>query len=134
MGETVLGVVFPTSVQGALQKFKEEKHELDRVKVNLLNAGEDLDTNGVADDKVKPDREVLKIKIRDLPAGTYHVLVDGIEQGTLTITKDGGSAQVVFDSEAPEGGKKLLLDFLVLGTLLEITDDAGTVVLQVEMT
>lgn len=133
LGETVLGVVFPISVQGALQQYAKEKHEADHVKVNLHNAGEDLDATGLANDKVKSDREVLKIKVRDLPAGTYHVLLDGVEQGTVTVTKDGGSAHVVFDSEAPEGGKKLPLDGPVLGALLEITDDEGTVVLRVEM-
>lgn len=133
-GSTVLSIVFPTSVQVATGKLKKEKHDPGKIKVNLISTGADFDTYGLVDYKSKNGKSKMKVSIVDLSIGTYTVFVDGVEQGTLAITKPDGKAKLDFDSKLTvpkSNGKKVPLDFAVEGLLIEIKDSLGVLVLQV---
>jgi hypothetical protein len=122
-----LATFFPVSTAAALGKFKKEKHGAKNVGVNLLNVGVDLDARGFLSWELnKNGREILKVGVQDLDAGSYDVLVDGVVIGeaALQIAKDGGSDKVTFDSNADGTGKKLPLDIPVHGTTVSITPDA----------
>jgi len=129
-GVTVLSIVFPTSVQAATGKFKKEKHEPGKVLVNLVNTGVDFDTFGLLDFKSNKGVEKMKLSIEDLPVGVYSIFIDGVDRGSMAITKKDGKAKMEFTSKATSSPKKIFLDFPVAGTLVEIKDSLGTVVLQ----
>lgn len=130
--DVLLSTVFPVSVQAALGTWKKEIHDAARVKVNLVASGVDLDARGLVDWKDKSKRDTLVVTVKDLPAGTYDLLVDGVPNaGVLVVSKADGKAKVVFDTQPK--GKKLLLDFPVAGLVVQVTPagDAGTVLLEV---
>ncbi|MCB9898932.1 MAG: hypothetical protein H6825_13085 [Planctomycetes bacterium] len=128
-GDAILANVFPTSVQGALGKFKKESSKATRVVRNLTNAGTDLDARGVVKwTLAKNGRERLKLVAQDLFAGEYPVLVDDVLRGTLVVSKDDGNAKLLFDSKG--GGKSVLLDFDVLGSVVRVVDGSEATVLE----
>lgn len=130
--DPVLAAVFPTSVQAALGKFKKEKVKDNLLKLNLLNVGVDLDATGTARWKqTKKGKQTLQVRTRDLPAGTYKVLVDGTQRGELVVSKQDGPGLLHFSSTG--NGSATLLDFDVLGQELEIADQDDTVLLAVTM-
>jgi hypothetical protein len=129
--DVLLSTVFPVSVQAALGTWKKEIHDAARVRVNLVASGVDLDARGLADWKDKSRRDTLVVTVKDLPAGSYDLLVDGVPHaGVLVVKKADGEAKVVFDTQPK--GKQLLLDFPVAGLVVQVTPagDAGTVLLE----
>lgn len=131
--DAILAVVFPMSVPEALGVGKKETRTGALLRLNLQNAGTDLDARGSARWKAsKAGRERLALEVVDLAAGDYRVLVDGVERGALTVKKDDGNGRLLFDSVA-KGKKKVPLAFDVLGHLVEIVDGDGTAVLHVEL-
>jgi hypothetical protein len=129
--QTVLAVIFPISAQAAKGAWKKEKHDADRVRINLVPAGADLDVCGVLDWKDKASHDTLKISVCDLPAGSYDLLVGGkAVPGVLIVVKPDGKAGVVFDSKAK--GKKQPLDFAVPGKTVQVTPagEPGTVLME----
>ncbi|MBM3985400.1 MAG: hypothetical protein FJ296_06895 [Planctomycetes bacterium] len=129
--DTLLSTVFPVSVQAALGTWKKEIHDVARVKVNLVASGLDLDARGVLDFKDKASKDTLVVSVFDLPAGSYDLVVDGVPQeDVLVVTKADGKAKVTFDTQPK--GKKLLLDFAVVGLVVQVTPsgDNGSVLLE----
>ncbi|MCE9593153.1 MAG: hypothetical protein K8S98_03070 [Planctomycetes bacterium] len=130
-GVAILSAVFPTSVQAALGKFPKEVFKSTKVKANLMNAGVDLDATGTISWKLgkKGNQEVV-IRVRDLAAGTYGVVVDGVTSaGTINVKgAKYGKGKVVFATVAK--GKKVALDFDPVDATVQITDSLGAVVLQ----
>ncbi|MCE9593152.1 MAG: hypothetical protein K8S98_03065 [Planctomycetes bacterium] len=128
---TLLSAVFPTSVQAALGNFAKESFKTNKVKVNLINAGVDLDATGTASWKRKSSgSQSLTLTVRDLPAGVYGVVVNGTPSAaTLTVTGAiYGKGTLVFATVAK--GKKVALDFDPVDATVQITDSFGTVMLQ----
>jgi hypothetical protein len=131
--DTVLATTFPGSVPEALGKFKQERRSETKLRLNLHNTREDLDARGLVGWVAKSNgREVLKIGVLDLPPGEYTVLVDGQDRGSFTVPVK-GKAKVTYDTQATPGGPKLLLDFTVMGTLLEIADAKAVVQLAAQL-
>ena len=100
------------------------------MKINLVSTGVDLDARGLLDFKSKSSHDTLVVSVFDLAPGSYDLLVDGTAHaGVLVVTKQDGKAKVTFDTQPK--GNKLLLDFTVLGTLVQVTPegDAATVLL-----
>ena len=129
--DTLLSTVFPVSVQAALGTWKKEIHGVSRVKVNLVASGADLDTRGLLDFRHKSSRDTLVIGVQDLPVGSYDLVVDGVpHDDVLVVSKADGKARVSFDTQPK--GKKLLLDFVVAGAVVQVTlpDDNRTVLLE----
>jgi hypothetical protein len=129
--DTVLAVVFPISVQAAKGAWKKEKHDADRVRINLVPAGADLDVCGVLDWKDKASHDTLAISVCDLPEGSYDLRVGGTAvPGVLLVVKPDGKARVVFDTKAK--GKKQLLGFAVPGETVQVTPagEPGTVLME----
>jgi len=130
--DVILSAVFPTSVQAALGKFKKELFKSNKVKVNLINAGVDLDATGTVSWKLKGngDQEV-QIQVSDLPAGTYTVLVNSVASASaLTVAAQpaSGKGKLAFATVAK--GSKVLLDFDPVDALVQLTDANDAVVLQ----
>lgn len=120
--DAVLGTVFPVSVQAALGKFKKEKVKENKIRLNLINTGLDLDATGfVTWKRNKKGVERLKLRTRDLPAGDYTLRVDGIARGVFTVKKQDGPGKLKFK----------VLEFDVVGLLLEIVDSEDAVPLSV---
>ena len=131
--DTVLATTCPGSVPEALGKFKQERRSETKLRLNLHNTREDLDARGLVGWVAKSNgREVLKIGVLDLSPGEYTVLVDGQDRGSFMVTVK-GKAKVTYDTQATPGGPKLLLDFTVTGTLLEIADSKAVVQLAAQL-
>jgi hypothetical protein len=125
LGTVVLGRVFPTDVQSALGRFDKETRTW-QYRVNLRNAGVDLDANGSAEWRSSSGVESLKIDARDLPAGTYRLFAAGVEQGS-GVADTRGSLRLVYDSKA--GSRAQPLDFAVFRQTLELRNEGGQTVL-----
>ena len=128
--DTILSTIFPISVPAALGKLKQEVHKPGLVSINLVNTGTDLDARGRLTFRDKPASDSLVVKVIDLPAGSYDLIVGGTTKaGVLVVTKQYGRARAVLHT-AP-GGKQLLLDVAVPGALVEVTPvgEPGTVLL-----
>jgi hypothetical protein len=128
--DTVLSTIFPVSVPAALDKFKKEVHKPGHVSINLVSTGADLDARGLLTFKSKNSHDSLVVKVEDLAAGSYDLIIGGTTKtGVLVVAKQDGRAKVSFHT-AP-GGSKLLLDVAVPGELVQVTPvgDPGTVLL-----
>jgi hypothetical protein len=127
--DVILSTVFPVSVQSALGKFKKETFKSNKVKVNLINAGVDLDATGTVSWKLKSsgDQEVA-IDVHDLPAGNYHVVVNTVTSGTALVVSEKGKGKLTFATVAK--GSKVLLDFDPVDALVQITDSGNQVMQQ----
>ncbi len=130
--DVILSTVFPTSVQSALGKYKKETFKSNKVNVNLINAGADLDATGTLSWKLKGNGEQeLQIQVKDLPAGDYGVVVNSVPStSVLTVSPkpSSGKGKLTFATVAK--GSKLLLDFDPVGALVQLTDSSDVVVLQ----
>jgi len=128
--DTILSTIFPVSVPAALGKSKKEIHEDGHVSIDLASTGADLDVRGRLVFKHKSSHDSLVVKVADLPAGSYDLILGGTTKpGVLVVSKQDGQAKVSFDT-AP-GGSKLLLDVAMPGALVQVTlaGDPGTVLL-----
>ena len=119
-------------MQAALGKFKKETFKSNKVKVNLINAGVDLDATGTVSWKLKGNGEQeVQIEVSDLPAGSYHVVVNSVASASsLTVAAQpaSGKGKLAFATVAK--GSKLLLDFDPVDALVQLTDATDAVVLQ----
>jgi len=127
--DVVLATVFPMSVQAALGSFKKETHKTNKVTVNLVNAGVDLDATGTVAWKLKSngDQEVT-FDVKDLPAGDYNIVVNDVASATKLTESDKGKGKVTFATVAK--GSKVLLDFVPVNATVKITDVNDVVLLQ----
>lgn len=128
---TILSTVFPTSVQSALGLFSHETFKSNKVKVNLVNAGVDLDARGgVTWKQNSSGKQTVTIDARDLDAGTYGVKVDGAFSASSLVVKGApyGKGKLVFSSSP--SSSQALLDFDPVDATVELTDALGTVVLR----
>jgi hypothetical protein len=129
--DTILSTVFPVSVQAALGLFSKETFKANKVKVNLVNAGVDLDARGGVTWKLSSSgKQTVTIDARDLDAGTYGVRVDGVLSATALSIQGApyGKGKLVFSS-APSSSQALL-DFDPVDATVELLDATDTVVLR----
>jgi hypothetical protein len=90
--------------------------------VVLASSGVDVDATGsvvVADNGV--GTVSLSLEVDQLPAGSYTVVIGGLERGTISVTDNGAGVthgELVFSTEPT--GTELLLDFVYSGQLLEV--------------
>jgi hypothetical protein len=125
-GVAILGRVFPTDVQSALGRFATETRT-SQIRVNLRNAGVDLDAAGSVEWRSSKGVASLKVDARDLPAGTYRLFADGVEQGAA-VADTSGSLRMLFESKL--GTRALPLDFAVFEETVEIRNGSGQTVLE----
>ncbi|HTE06796.1 MAG TPA: hypothetical protein VK824_11405, partial [Planctomycetota bacterium] len=132
----ILSAVFPMSVQAALGSFSQETFKAGKVKVNLVNAGVDLDARGTATWKLAGSGGTqLLVQVQDLPAGSYRVQavkdsVTTVSAAALVVSAQGKGKLVL--ASVPKGSA-LLLDLDPVGALLQVTDDLGAVLLQASL-
>jgi hypothetical protein len=119
--DTILRNFFFNSVQEALASFKQETFKSNKVKVNLINGGIDLDATGTVNWKLKGngDQEVT-VDVKDLPAGEYTLVVNGMPSATLLDVDDKGKTKLTWATVMK--GKKVLLDFDPVDATLEVVD------------
>ncbi|MCC6406497.1 MAG: hypothetical protein IT453_04990 [Planctomycetes bacterium] len=128
---SILSVVFPNSVQAALGKFPKEKFSSKVVKVNLINAGADLDANGEVTWKLKSSgTQTVVVRARDLAEGTYTIRVNGVASAS-SLRIDGapyGKGKLTYSSSP--SGSQALLDFDPTDATIEVLDALDVVVLR----
>jgi hypothetical protein len=93
----------------------------------LLNVGPDGDASGKARFRVRDDCDRdFRVEIEDLPLGSYDLLVDGTNRGTITVVDTGLEieGEIEFDTDPDEPGE-VLLTFDPGGKLVEI-EQGGT--------
>ena len=114
-----LSLVFPQSVPAAVRSYRRDVRKPNRLRLDLLNPGTDLDATGFLDwRRAKSGAERLLLVVRDLPAGAYDVVLDGevVSVGALVVAEDGGTAKQQF-SNSGKPASALPLDFEVQGQL-----------------
>ena len=135
-GETLLASVFPVSVQAALGSFKQELVKSNKLKLNLVNVGADLDATGTLQWKLAGNGNArLELRVKDLPAGTYGIFhtdgMAGAPSAAQLVVAPNGKGKLVLAS-APKGSQAEL-DFDPLGLTIEILGDGDTTFLAVEV-
>lgn len=94
------------------------KNEL-RLKVNMVNTGEDANAKGVAEFRERIDRMDFKVKAQNLDAGSYDVLVNDAVVGSLSVSSK-GKGEAEFRSNPEPGEDKQPLTFDPRGQLVEV--------------
>ncbi len=117
-GATALAVVFPASVQHALDDFTVAKTTASFVRRDLVNAGSDLDARGLLVRRTKGANTRVVLKMRDLPLGTHTVSVGGIDVGSFEVTKEGVKSKLVLATQPK--GKQLALPVDPFGVTVEV--------------
>jgi len=127
--DTVLESIVPTSVQAALGSFKKETFKENKVTVNLVNMGLDLDAIGTLAWKLKGngDEEVV-VDVKDLPEGTYVIKVNGTPSAASFVVSDKGKGKLTYATVAK--GNKVLLDFEPVNAIVEIVDSVDQALLK----
>jgi len=117
-GHPGLSVVFPRSVPAALGSYRPELRKPKRLRLDLLDPGTDLDATGRLDWRKSKAHEQLRLVVRDLPAGSYDVALDGlvVAVAALVVAEDGGEATQLFSTDGALPGS-LPLNFAVIGEL-----------------
>jgi hypothetical protein len=117
-GDDGIALYFPRSVPAALRSYRPEVRKEKLVRLDLLNPGVDLDATGRVTWKALADGERLDVQVKDLPAGSYDLLLGGevAAAGALVVAEDGGSAKVVLSSTG-KPASALPLDVEVAGLL-----------------
>ena len=98
--------------------------QFSETEVPLLNSGVVASAKGKARFRVRDDcEEDLRVEIEDLPVGSYQLLVDGIDRGTIAVAFNAAEGQnegqIEFDTD-PDQPDEVLLDFDPRGALLEV--------------
>ncbi len=103
------------------------------VKTDLTSTGVDDDASGTGKLQVKGGSDgQLEVKVKKLArAAMYDVVVNGVRVGSI-VTNRGGNGSIRFRSR-PRSEKDLLLGFDPRGATVEIRDDNGVDVLDMEM-
>jgi hypothetical protein len=115
--EIGLSLTFPQSVPAGVRSYHVELRKPNRMRLDLLNPGTDLDATGLLDWRMHAGSQRLRLVVRDLPAGVYDLALDGslVAPAAIVVAENGGPTEALFTSEGSEGS--LLLDFDVTGTL-----------------
>ncbi len=113
-----LALVFPQSVPAGVRTYRADVRKPHRLRLDLLNPGTDLDATGRLDWRLHKGVEELQLVVRDLPAGAYDVVLDGlvVVAGALLVGEDGGEAGQLFSTGGIVAGS-LPLEFAVHGAL-----------------
>jgi hypothetical protein len=124
--DVILATIYPVSAQAALGKLKKETFKNTKVKVNLINAGEDLDATGTVQWTLKGNGDnSVTIDLKDLPPGVYTVVIDSVPAASTITVGANGKGKLTWDT-TPKG-KQVLLDFDPIDAGVQI-QDAGAVV------
>lgn len=99
------------------------------VQIDFVNSGVEVDASGRLKFERNDNFDQLKIWYKDLPEGSYDLLVDGEIVATLEAKANGTSHQFF---SSPQHEDWLLLDFEVLSKTVEIAQD-GVVYLTVDV-
>ncbi|GAB4174490.1 MAG: hypothetical protein Kow0020_10010 [Wenzhouxiangellaceae bacterium] len=92
------------------------------IEIDLDNTGLHPLGDGKAEFEQRPDRVDFDVEIEDVPVGSYVLMVDGVERGTIEVVQfDFGTEGELEFRNPPEAGK-LPLDFDPRGALIEILD------------
>jgi len=65
-----------------------------------------------------------EVKAQKLPAGTYSFLVNGVEEASVVVPKDGGKLKLRF-ADPQKRGKEMPLDFDPRGSIVELSHSSG---------
>ncbi|MFT4569292.1 MAG: hypothetical protein ACI8TX_000496 [Hyphomicrobiaceae bacterium] len=101
------------------------------IELPLINAGVHASAKGKARFRQESDCDAdLRVEIEDVPLADYTLFTDGIERGTFAVVLIDGEpeGQIEFDND-PDAAGELPLTFDPNGSLVEVKDGAGTVVL-----
>jgi hypothetical protein len=123
-GPTVLGRLFPIDVGSALGRFSPETRTF-QFRVGLANARVDLDATGDAEWRSTGGAETLRLNARDLPAGAYHLFVDGVLRASATADSRGSLRLELGTTARPPQP----LPFTVRRAQLELRNAAGVALL-----
>ena len=86
---------------------------------------------GSAEFEVWADETEFSVKIKDVPAGFYAVVVGGIEVGEIEVIEDDGDLEGKLKFTDPQKAETLLLDFDPLGQEVQVLQADDQVILQV---
>jgi len=98
------------------------KSEL-RLKVNMVNTGADANAKGVAEFRERIDRMDFKVKAQNLDAGSYDVLVNGVAEGSFSVSSK-GKGEAEFRSNPEPSENKQPLTFDPRGQLVQVAQGA----------
>ena len=106
-------------------KDKEDK-EGTEIEIDLESTGVIERAKGEAEYDIYADESEFSIKIKQVPAGSYSVKVDGTQVGVIDVVEDDGDFEGKIKFTYPEKAKTLPLDFDPSGKRIEVlnTDDA----------
>lgn len=115
--------LFKTDCSGGVSDDTPPGINITEARIGLSPARDGISGSGHADFEERPDRTEFSVEAEDLAAGSYRILVGGIDRGELVIAL--GTGETEFRSPVEPG--KVLLTFDPRDQLIEIHDDQGAV-------
>jgi len=104
-----------------------DEEDDDEIGVRLENTGEIADAKGNAVLEVEDDLTRFTVHVHKLPAGSYILRVNGVEEGTIEVEEQGATTHGWLSFSDPQTGDDLELDFDPRGQVIEVLD--GTTVI-----
>jgi hypothetical protein len=88
----------------------------------LTNAGVYPDGSAEAEYEARGERAEFSVEVEDVPAGSYALLVGGVERGIIDVFEDDGDTGGEIEFETPADPDDELLDFDPRGQAVEILE------------
>lgn len=129
-----VGVVLTSGDAVLAEKTSGPKDEPDgedgtEIEVDLVSTGVIEGAKGEAEFEAWADETEFSVKIKDVPAGFYAVLVGGAEVGEIEVVEDDGDFEGKIKFTDPQNAETLELDFDPRGQLIEVLQADDQVVL-----
>jgi len=113
------------------KKDDEDKEGIE-IEVDLTSTDVIEGAKGEAEYEVYADETEFSVKIKNVPAGSYTVKVEGAEVGTIEVVEDDGEFEGKIKFTDPVQPETLELDFDPLGKLIEVLNGDAMVILNAQ--
>jgi hypothetical protein len=132
-GETVV-LTSGDAVLAEKEKGKKDKEDEEGIEIEIDLASTEVivGARGEAEYEIYAEETEFSVKIKDVPAGSYTVKVDGSQVGVIEVVEDDGDFEGKIKFTDPVEPDTLELDFDPLGKLIEVLNAGDAVILSAQ--
>ncbi len=132
-GETVV-LTSGDAVLAEKEKGKKDKEDEEGIEIEIDLASTEVivGARGEAEYEIYAEETEFSVKIKDVPAGSYKLKVDGAEVGVIEVVEEDGDFEGKIKFTDPIEPDTLELDFDPLGKLIEVLNGDDAVILNAQ--